>query len=89
MTKKESRTLAEWVVATGKNRSIQLGDWLGWLFTAGSSAWMCVDDCGSGSGLRHSAVMSVSSVCQAEEGKRAGGIAAGMSQRGGEVGVAG
>ena len=41
------------------------------------------------SGLRHSAVMSVSSVCQAEDGKRAGGVAAGMSQRGGEIGVAG
>jgi len=40
-------------------------------------------------GLRHSAVMSGSSVCQAEDGKRAGGVAAGMSQRGGEVGVAG
>jgi Transposase IS116/IS110/IS902 family len=40
-------------------------------------------------GLRQSAVMSVSSVCQAEDGKRPGGVAAGMSQRGGEVGVAG
>src|SRR4029450_13323612 len=40
-------------------------------------------------GLRHSAVMSVSSVCQAEDGKRPGRVAAGMSQRGREVGVAG
>ncbi len=39
--------------------------------------------------LRHSAVMSVSSVCQAEDGKRPGRIAAGMSQGCGEVGVAG
>jgi hypothetical protein len=30
-------------------------------------------------GLRHSAVMSVSSVCQAEDGKRPGRVAAGMS----------
>jgi hypothetical protein len=42
-----------------------------------------------GAGLRHSAVMSVSSACQAEDGKRPGGVAAGMSQRGGEVEVAG
>jgi hypothetical protein len=42
-----------------------------------------------GSGLRHSAVMSVSSGCQAEDGKGAGRVAAGMSQCGGEVGVAG
>jgi hypothetical protein len=33
--------------------------------------------------------MSVSSVRQAEDGKRPGRIAAGMSQRGGEVGMAG
>jgi hypothetical protein len=33
--------------------------------------------------------MSVSSVCQAEDGERPGGAAAGMSQRGGEAGLAG
>jgi hypothetical protein len=33
--------------------------------------------------------MSVSLVCQVEDGKRPGRVAAGMSQRGGEVGVAG
>ncbi len=42
-----------------------------------------------GPGLRQRAVTSVSLVCQAEDGKRPCGVAAGMSQRGGEVGVAG